>query len=84
MSGRKGFVQVRGTDHYALEIDGQIWRSESSADVIYACNFRTANLVKAGAEVASTFKEYPVPVELSSTRYGRSVTMTKYRRRGSR
>lgn len=78
---RAGFVSIRGVDHYAVRIDGVIWRSERSAEAIYDRNLRSDNLVKAGAMVAATFRVRWVPIALGSTRYGRSINITHLRRR---
>ena len=80
-ASRLGFVTVRGVDHYALEVDGSIWRSETAAEMLYAHNRRSDTLVKAGPTVADTFRVGWVPIELSSTRYGRSINLTHFRRR---
>lgn len=79
---RAGFVKVRGEDHYAMRIHGDIWRSLTSAEMIYAQNLPFDPLVRAGAEVALTFRVQWVPIELGRTRYGRCINITKYRRRG--
>lgn len=79
---RKGFVRVRNVDHYAVEVDGRVWRTEFSADQIYERTYKSARLLKAGEKVAATFTEWGCP--FTTERHaleasGMRVRMTKYR-----